>query len=181
MDATALPQRYTPTAQFLHWLSAFLVLAAFLLGLFGDDFPKDSHALVRFVHILLGEGVVLLLLLRLRWRRFAPPAESGPIWLSRAATTSHYALYALLAATPVAGLVTQFAGGHALSVFGLFDISSPWIKDKAFEHDAKEVHELLAYGLMIVAVAHALAALGHRFYLKDATLARMTPRWLDRA
>ena len=39
----------------------------------------------------------------------------------------------------------------------------------------KNVHELLAHALLILASLHALAALVHHYVLKDDTLRRMLP------
>jgi cytochrome b561 len=80
---------------------------------------------------------------------------------------------------PIAGLVTLFAGGDSLPFFGLGNILSPWVKDKAFEHSAKEIHETLANALVILAKLHASAALVHHFYFKDRTLKRMLPSLFD--
>ncbi len=84
-------------------------------------------------------------------------------------------LYVLLLAVPVIGIATQFAGGEALSVFGLFEIASPWTKDRSFKHSLKEMHELMAHALIALATLHALAALVHHFVFHDETLRRMLP------
>jgi len=88
---------------------------------------------------------------------------------------AHYALYALLIAVPVAGIVVQFARGDALPLFGLSDIPSPWLANRAFARSAKEVHEVLANALVIFAGLHAAAALVHHWILRDRTLVRMLP------
>jgi cytochrome b561 len=91
----------------------------------------------------------------------------------------HYVLYALLAAVPIAGIVTLFAGGDGLPLFGFGEIPSPGLKDEAFEHNAKEIHETLANALIILAMLHAGAALAHHFYFRDRTLKRMLPSVFD--
>jgi cytochrome b561 len=71
--------------------------------------------------------------------------------------------------------VTQFARGDAVSIFGLYEIASPWVKDRAFARSVTEVHEILANALVILAGLHAVAALVHHWILRDRTLARMLP------
>ena len=88
----------------------------------------------------------------------------------------HYVLYGLLVAVPVFGIALQFAEGHALPLFGLGEILSPWPADKAFAHSLKEVHEILAHLLVILAVFHMTAALVHHVVFGDNTLKRMLPR-----
>ena len=54
-------------------------------------------------------------------------------------------------------------------------IPTPWLSDKAFAHSLKEVHEILANLLVILAVFH-MAALVHHIVFGDNTLRRMLPR-----
>jgi cytochrome b561 len=87
----------------------------------------------------------------------------------------HYVLYALLVLVPAAGIALQFARGHSLPIFGLADIPSPWIADKAFAGNVKEVHEVLANLLVILALFHITAALVHHWVFGDSALRRMLP------
>jgi len=88
---------------------------------------------------------------------------------------THVALYALLAATPVVGIALQFARGDALPLFGIVEIASPWVRDKAFARSIKELHETLSNILVILATFHAVAAMVHHFVWRDRTLERMLP------
>ena len=177
-------QRYGLTAQILHWISALLVGCAWVLGSFGDDLPKGSiRHLGELIHISAGQLIVALLLMRLVWRAIDPPPPmaltSMGLWADRSGRVMHVVLYALLAAVPIAGVVTLFASGDGLPLFGFGEIPSPWLKDKAFEHNAKEVHETLANALIILVLFHAAAAIAHHFYFRDGTLKRMLPLILD--
>ena len=176
--------RYSFSAQLLHWSSVLLVAIAWLLGNFADDLPRGSvREFGKLMHVTAGQLIVALLLARLVWRAIdpPPPVEATPLglWADRSGRIVHLILYALLAMVPIAGLVTLFAGGHSMPLFGLGEISSPWLKDRAFEHSAKEVHEALANALVILAMLHASAGLVHHFYFKDRTLQRMLPSVFD--
>ena len=109
----------------------------------------------------------------------APEPNEFGRWLGAfadpAARLAHYTLYALLIAVPIAGIVAQFARGNALPLFGIAEIPSPWIRDRAFAHNVTEIHEILANALVIVAGFHAAAALVHHFVFRDNTLIRMLP------
>lgn len=177
---TNIQRRYSPPAQLFHWLTVFFVLAAWTLGLLGDELPRGPirHA-GEFVHVILGELVVLLLASRVIWRFLstvaAPePTRFGP-FADLAARALHLILYALLLAVPVVGVVTLFHGGEALPLFGVYDIASPWPKNRELKHNSKEIHELLAHSLIVLAMLHAAAALAHHYLLKDGTLRRMLP------
>ena len=174
------PQGYGAVPQTLHWLTVGLVVLAWLLGTFDDVLPKGAaRAAGLFVHISVGLAILAVLVARLLWRLADPPPPPEPtmfgVWLDRAGQFAHYALYALLVAVPIAGIVVQFARGDALPLFGFAEIPSPWPADRAFARTAKEVHEVLANGLMILAGFHAAAALVHHFLFRDRTLARMLP------
>jgi cytochrome b561 len=172
--------RYGAVPQVLHWLVAALIVVAWTLGTFGDDLPKGpARAAGLFVHISIGLAVIALVGVRLMWRIGdpPPPPEKTPFgaWAEYAARLAHYAMYALLVAVPVAGIVVQFARGNPLPFFGLFEIASPWPADRAFARSCKDVHEVLANGLVILAAFHAAAAFVHHWIFRDRTLVRMLP------
>ena len=106
-----------------------------------------------------------------------PPPLATPFdpWVGIAALSVHVLIYALLLMVPVGGIVLQFARGQSLPLFGLYEIASPWARDRTLAGLVKNVHELLAHALLILASLHALAALVHHYVLKDDTLRRMLP------
>jgi cytochrome b561 len=171
---------YGAVAKALHWLSALLILGAWLLGQTLDWFPKSMEEGLQLAHVWSGLGVLTLLAARLAWRFSGPMPDPIPSaldpWLARAATAGHLLLYGLLLAVPVAGIVLCFARGEPLSLFGLVEIASPWARDRAFARSVREVHELLANAILLAAALHAAAALAHHYLLGDATLRRMLPQ-----
>jgi cytochrome b561 len=172
--------RYGLLPQALHWGVVALVLVAWALGTFDDVFPKGpARAAALFIHISAGLAVIAFVAVRLLWRIGDPPPrpEKTPLgaWMDRAGHLAHYALYALLIAVPAVGIVVQFARGDPLPLFGLSDIPSPWLANRAFARNVKEVHEVLAHALVILAGLHAGAALVHHWILRDRTLVRMLP------
>jgi cytochrome b561 len=175
---------YGTIPQAVHWLTVILVAVAWTLGLFGDDLPKGApRDAALFVHISAGLAVIALLVVRMAWNLVDPPPSAGPTtlgaWSVRLGKVTHYLLYVLLIAVPAAGIVLQFARGDAIPIFGLAEIASPWVKDRALSENVKEVHEVLAHTLMVVAGFHAGAALIDHWVLRDRTLARMLPRFGD--
>ena len=162
----------------LHWAVVVLVILAWILGTFDDAFPRGpGRAAALFVHISAGLAVIGFVVMRLLWRIGDPPPrpEKTPLgpWMDRVGQLAHYALYALLIVVPMAGIVVQFARGNALPLFGLSEVPSPWPADRAFARSAKEVHEVLANALVILAGLHAAAALVHHWIFRDRTLIRM--------
>jgi cytochrome b561 len=174
-------QGYGAVALVLHWLTVGLVALAWLLGTFGDELPPGAARSTGLaVHISLGLAVLALLVARVLWRLADPPPPAEVTrfgaWMDTAARLTHFLLYALLIAVPIVGIVVQFARGAAVPIFGVVEIASPWVQDRAFAASVREIHETLANGLMIVAALHAGAALVHHWLLRDRTLLRMLPR-----
>jgi cytochrome b561 len=171
---------YGALPQALHWLTAICVIVAWLLGQFHDSFPKGPpRGAALTAHIALGECVMVFLVARLVWRMADPPPPLEPTRFGRlleiASRVSHYALYLLLVAVPVLGVVVQLKRGNALPIFGAWSFASPWPTDRATARSVLEVHELLANALLILAGIHAAAALVHHYVFRDRTLTRMLP------
>ncbi|MGL4285178.1 MAG: cytochrome b [Phreatobacter sp.] len=172
--------RYGAIAQSLHWLTVILLMLAWTLGTFGDVFPRGpARATGQFVHMIAGLAILAVLAARLSWRMVDPPPPPAPtrlgLWAERAAQLTHCALYLLLIAVPIVGIVLQFARGRPVPLFGLAEIPSPWVADRAFSRNVRQVHELIAHALLILAGLHAAAALCHHWIFRDRTLARMLP------
>lgn len=126
MQSSALPQRYNSIARSLHWASALLIAAAFVMGLTIDALPRNSRPPYLNLHVLVGLAVVVLALVRLGWRTghaAPPPTNSGPL-ATLALKLGHGALYLLMLVVPLIGFAPLFARGRQIN-FGLFQIASP--------------------------------------------------------
>jgi cytochrome b561 len=175
---------YGPVAKTLHWITVAFVIVAWMLGTFGDELSegraRDSGLLI---HIWIGLAILTIAFVRIPWRIANPPPKTLSTefgrwlveWTDPVSRVMHYVLYALLVAVPAVGIALQFAQGHSLPLFGLAEIRSPWLADKAFAHSVKEVHEVLANLLLILAAFHMTAALLHHIVFGDNTLRRMLP------
>ncbi len=180
MQLTNSLTRYGAISRALHWLTVICVSNAWSLGQLIDGFPTGlPRAFALPAHMMLGELVITLLIVRLGWRAVNPPPPPEPTrfgaFLNFASGLTHYALYGLLVVVPVVGMVVQLKEGRALPIFGICDLASPWPRD----HEAAErilyAHEVLANGLLILAGLHAGAALIHHYVFHDRTLVRMLP------
>ncbi|HUP09111.1 MAG TPA: cytochrome b/b6 domain-containing protein [Caldimonas sp.] len=170
---TAPLAAYDRNTVVLHWLTAALVACGWLLAQFIDEFPTGTaRTLARSVHVSLGLVLALVLVVRLSWRRRGGlRLEPQPGSLGRLAVITHAALYALLVAVVVAGVVNVRVRGDDL--FGLVRVPSFAPGDKALRRTLGEVHGWLANVLLILAGAHAAAGLWHHWALKDGVLHRM--------
>lgn len=175
---TAPHPHHDTLTQALHWLSLLAVCSAIATGWIMEDMPKGPAKLqVVNLHASFGVAIMLLTLVRLGWRSAAPavaPLER-PWWLYVAAKAMQLALYALLIAIPVSGVLMMAAKGRAFDVFGLITIAPVTTLDRGLAHTLEEVHEAVANLMIGLVGLHTLAALLHHFVLKDDVLLRMSP------
>ena len=161
----------------LHWATALLVLTQFLLSQTWDLFGRPTHRVMIVAHMSFGIALAVVIVARLAWR-FLPGHQMPTIvsgWIGRASKGLHYLLYALLAAEAVLGFLLRWAGGEAMSFFGLL-IPAPFAPlSRATHHQIGELHENVGWAIVILAAVHAGAALYHHYALKDRVLLRMLP------
>jgi cytochrome b561 len=160
----------------LHWVTAALVGLLWAIAQIIDFFPKGAPRIaVRSVHIALGVVLGVILLTRIAWRsrsaRRLPRANDGV--LGHAARIVHWALYAGLAAVILLGFSNAWARGD--SIFSLFSIPKLYPSNPQLKPTIENLHKTIANALVILAAAHALAALVHHFILRDGVLRRMLP------
>lgn len=181
---STVSEDYGRVAKTLHWATVVLVIIAWLSGIFGDELTEQSAQGSRLLtHVWVGLTVLVLAVVRISWRIANPPPKAAPTefgrwlveWTDPASWLMHYVLYGLLVAVAASGIALHFAGGHSLPLFWLGEIPSPWPANRAFAHNIKEVHEILANILVILATFHMTAALVHHIVFNDNTLRRMLP------
>ncbi|MBS0217980.1 MAG: cytochrome b [Proteobacteria bacterium] len=177
------PGEWGSVSKTLHWLIVALIIVMGYLGLTMVDLPISPHKIATYaLHKSIGLTLLVLVVLRLLWRLYAgAPAEvpGTPRWQHVAATSMHWALYVLLLATPVSGWVVNSAAGFPLQWFGMINLPALVARDHDLHERMASIHESLFWTMVALATLHALAAIGHHFIQRDATLARMLPRgWL---
>jgi len=173
--------RYSVPAQVLHWLTAVLVLLAFIYSPGGSEERVYASArdFERQLHETLGVCVLTLVVLRMLWRAVDehPKSPAVPRWMRLSAGVVQAALYVLLFAVPLTAIGGAWLEGHALTLLGGIVVPPPVPKSHALGAKIAEVHTWLGDAILWVAGAHAAAALFHHFLLKDNVLLSMLPRW----
>ena len=177
------PDRWGGVSQLLHWLVVALILTTGILGLvMGEMRNSPTKIEIYALHKSLGLTILALATLRLLWRLYAgaPRAVPGtPRWQDRIASVTHWLLYGLLFAIPLSGWTFNSAAGYPLQWFKLVNLPALVTRDADLRQLAGNVHELLFWTLLGLALLHAAAALYHHIFQRDDTLARMLPRgWL---
>ncbi|OYD85215.1 cytochrome b [Azospirillum brasilense] len=184
-EAAARPPvktRYDGVMLFLHWSVALLILVAFAIAQGRGLVPRGpERTALMDLHRSLGVLVLALVALRMVWRAVSSPpmpADTAPLLLL-AAKAGHLALYVLMIAVPLAGLLMTQAHGHPVALFGVFTLPTLVGENHAFGDTLEKLHELFGTAIIVLAGLHAAAALVHQYVLKDGTLSRMLP-WGNR-
>ncbi len=173
---------YSPAARQFHWLTVALVAIMLPLGFYmvwrgGTTQFDATTGRLYDLHKLIGFVLLWVVVARLvyRLRNGAPPDEPTLEWWQKAAShATHWGLYALLLAMPLAGWYGVSLYG-ARSIFGL--VSLPPLASQNQEASAL-VFKLHFYGgLLLLAMigAHIGAGLFHHVIRKDGVLRRMLP------
>ena len=173
-------QRYTRTAILLHWLTALLIVCAFVLGLVMTDIPGLTPTKLKYYswHQWLGVSVFAFACLRLLWRtvNVPPPHPPGlPEWQKKAADGMHLLLYILIFAVPVSGYLYTLAAGVPVVFLGLLKLPVIMAPNPELKPILKTVHYIFTMTMAGAVAAHALAALKHHFIDRDGIMKRMLP------
>jgi cytochrome b561 len=173
------PDAYGAVAKFLHWIIVILIIAQYVIAESADELPDGLEKLtVISRHKSLGMLILGLAIVRLLWKfanRGRPALVPMPHAQRIAAAASHGLLYLLLFAQPITGWMMSSAANYPVTFFGLFQFPALVAPDHDLHESLEELHETLFIVIVVVAVLHALAALFHHFWQKDATLRRMLP------
>lgn len=168
--------RYDARTIRLHWLTAGLVVALWLLGQTIDWFPRGApRVFARSAHISVGALLACVILYRIWWRMSggAQLAAAGTGVLQTLARSMHMALYAGMLATVALGVANTWVRGDNL--FYLFKIPAFDPGNKALREAVEDYHAFAANLLLVLAGLHAVAGLAHHYVLKSDVLGRMLP------
>lgn len=168
---------YGPVARALHWWMALIMIGLIGLGIYMTSQPDgDVKWRLYDLHKSLGTLIFLLVLLRLLWRHLTPPPplpDDMKAFDKHAAQIGHGLLYLAMLALPITGYLDAALGGYHLSFFGLFDVPMLLAKDEDLFKLVVSLHRWIGYGLAILILAHAGAALKHHWLDHDRVLMRM--------
>jgi cytochrome b561 len=170
---------FDQTTRLMHWLTAGLMLSVFVLA-FSIDLAtsRASHTAFLQLHRSVGLTIWVVTLFRLVWRKFA----KYPDWPSDMSQTmrvtamaSEYALYALLLAQPILGILQTNAHGDHVNLFFIGQLPALIEKNRPLAHELLSVHKALGFSLLGLIALHVSAALFHHFWRRDDTLTAMLP------
>lgn len=163
----------------LHWVMAALIMVMLFVGLVMAHDSTIHYAGLFTLHRTVGFLLLLLVVIRLinRFASHTPALPHDlPIIMKLAAHLSHILLYGFMVALPLVGWAMLSAGGYPITLWGGCHIP-PLIGFHPHLWGALRcLHSLLAYGLILLILAHIGAALLHGIIRRDGVLRSMLGR-----
>ena len=167
------PARYSRSMIVIHWLTALLILGAWLTSTGGRHMAENPPLL----HFSFGLAVLALVLPRLILRLVGgtPDAPQSNSRLALAAKSGHALLYLFLIALPLSGWYAASRLGVPVSFFG-FQLPAIAERVQGAPGLIADIHENAGTIILYLAGLHAAMAVWHQYVLRDGTLQRMSPR-----
>ncbi len=165
--------KWSVSSRIFHWISAVLLLITWTMILLYDNLDNSFYI---GLHKAFGISLLCWMIARVinRLLTKAPPSVPMPQWQMWLSQLSHFALYALLIAMPIAGLLMSVYGGRPVDIFGLFQIPVFVTPDRSLARFYNDLHTSIIWPAIIAfTLLHIGAALYHQFVKKDNLLARM--------
>jgi len=172
------------TAQFgsiaktIHWLSAIVICALFASGywMIDLDYYSDWYQTAPHWHESIGVLLLFFTVFRIVWRIINPVPKAiatHSVATRRFSWMAHMALYTLLLLIMFSGYLIPTADGRVIAVFTWFELPALGELFAQQEDISGTLHKFGAYAMITLSLLHALAALKHHYFDKDATLVRM--------
>lgn len=163
--------KYALSSRIIHWTMAIIILSLLGLGIYMTEFlPKDSPNHLQIYELHKSFGVVALALIAIRiLNRFAKKAPPLPNTMPKyeqiLAHLGHFGLYILMIVVPLAGFLMSNSFGFPVK---FFSIELPILIGTNFDHGKffATIHQLGAYALIALIIAHVGAVIKHRFFDK---------------
>ena len=171
---------YAVAQKAVHWLMAILIIMdLFIAQKFGGVMTDPDRFDSRNDHTSIGTIVAILFVIRLylRWMYGTPPLPAGmPEWQKLLAHAAHWALYGLIAALIVFGVLAAVNANSVIAPFGLFAFGDG-TGAQALYDQFRRVHEGATDLIIAVIVLHVAAALYHLVIVRDGLTERMLAFW----
>lgn len=182
-------QQLSATTRWLHWSIALSILGQWPLGYV---MAKSRNYSLWPIHQSIGYVLLLVVLARVAWRI----TNGWPVPVSRYSRTEqllaklvHWTLLIALLVMVLSGIVSTYAGGYDITVFGFTlipDVPNHAVlppgaihklrvipRSQPLHDELQRLHILFAWILAGALSLHVAGALKHHFLDRDGTLRRM--------
>ena len=169
--------RYPIISIVLHWATAILIVALFIIGWTMVDLPRGAERSQTFaLHKSLGLTVLLFSVFRVFARLRTATPEYGaslPRWKVRVARIVHALFYVALFLQPLSGYMSSSFSGYKTKWFGI-PLPHWGYRDLPLNEFFTDVHVATSIILAVLIVLHAGGAATH-LIAQDGVFSRMLP------
>lgn len=166
-------EKWSSLARLFHWGSVILLVLTWVMHVLDSNTEGSTYLLL---HKAFGVSLLFWMIARVINRMFSktPSPVPMPIWQKAIAHLTHFVLYILLFAMPIAGVLMSWYGGHGIDMFGLFEIPPMVETDRSQARFFNNLHtDVFWPALLIFTAIHIVGALFHQFIQKDNMIARI--------
>ena len=166
--------KYGLLSKLFHWLTAAVLIVQIPLGFYLVDLDFDqSRVDIENYHILFGLIIFYAILIRLIFKVLTPiPDFKGSAFPGQKfiARLNHLLLYLTLLTVTISGILKKLFNGESLIIFfKKIDLTYNYELSEQFY----SIHILANYALIGLITLHILAALFHKFLLRENILKRI--------
>ena len=166
--------KYGLLSKLFHWLTAAGLIIQIPLGFYLVDLDFDQTRIdIENYHILFGLIIFYVTLIRLIFKLLTPaPNFTGNTFLGQKflAKLNHTLLYLTLLTVTVSGILKKIFNGENIIIF-FKKINLTY--NYELSEQCYSIHVLANYTLIGLIVLHILAALFHKFFLRENILKRI--------
>ena len=166
--------KYGLLSKLFHWLTAAGLIVQIPLGFYLVDLDFDQTRVdIENYHILFGLIIFYAILIRLIFKVLTPiPDFKGSAFLGQKfiARLNHLLLYLTLLTVTISGILKKLFNGESLVVFfKKINLTYNYELSEQFY----SIHILANYAMIGLITLHILAALFHKFFLRENILKRI--------
>lgn len=178
MKLTNTATEYGLLTRILHWCVALLMIVLIGLGWWMVSlsyYDRWYHDATQW-HKALGMLVLIIASAKVLWSMLNHAVQLSANlkhWERVAARTTHVTFLLLMVLIPSTGYVVSTSAANGITIFGWFEVPAMFAISTAVRDWAITIHYWSAYGLAVLALLHAAAAIKHQLVDRDGTLRRM--------
>ena len=171
-------ESYNGTAKWLHWLTALGIILLLVGGPIFHFMPEtEKISRAASGHAGLGTLVLVLMSVRLYWRRRHPVAVPAmPGWQASLSLMVHRAFYVCVLLQPTSGILMAMTSPYDVVAFGRFNYSALIGANETWHQIFHICHRLNGAVLALAVLLHIAAVIYHQLIMRDRLLNRMLPQ-----
>lgn len=176
--------RYGVVTKVFHWTVFLLFLYQYVVANImlrisqSETFLGFTQGVLYNWHKSIGLVVLLVVLLRLTWRRttrLPDWAESLSEWEKNASHWIENTLYVAMFVMPISGYLFVMSGDYGVMLFGRIALPNPIGKIETMAEITRWLHIITGWVILITLVCHVGLGLKHQLINRDRFLNRMLP------